>query len=1243
MKNKLLPIQNLLLLILVFILTGCQPATSPPLAEDLNWGEIEFTQEEMEWLETHETIRIAYVEYPPFLITDGENFTGIAFDTLNILLDKIGLEPEYVNSNMGEALADAKNKAGADIISLIGSTAEREEYLEFTKDIVVFPNVIFSQKNAPFIGDISDLHGKTVAIENRFRVHDALKEDYPEINLLVVDTTQEALQAVSTSQADAYIGNLAVGSYMIQEYGLVNLKVAAPSPFADQNLAIGIRKDQQELASILKKTLAAMPEETLVKIRQNWLIVTYEYGISQKDMMVRIGSTVIVAVVILGLAVYANQRLEIEIAQTKKVKLELEESKTLLRLVLDSNPSAIFMVDEEGKYVFANQTTAKDFDTSVENLIGKTRSDFLQDLENASERIQRSKETDLKVITTQKTVLEQNVPFALRNGKTHWFDTVKTPVTLQDGRKCVLVLTHNVTQRRKAEKAVQESEKLLRHVLDANPSAIFLVDAEGKFVFANQEAAFHYGTTVDAMIDKTRFELLPSDEKTHAEEFARFHAEDLKVIETQEPLMLPTDYFTMPDGKLHWFETLKTPVTIQDGRECVLVISRDMTDRYAAEAALEESERLLRHVLDANPTAIFLIDEEGKFVLANQTTAEIFSTDLDQMIGKTRFAFSCQSEEKIQAFKQYEREDQEVIASQQPKLIEREKFSFPDGSERWFQTFKRPLTLQNGHKCVLVVALDITARREAEMALEESEKQLRAVIDATPDVILVKDREGNFLLVNETAASLYDMTVEEMQGLSEEELARLKGLSDELIEQYIESDRMVIDQQIPISIPEEPITHPGKSMRWFHTRKIPLESQGKTNKVLIVSTNITERKKALEALKQERASLAQRVEERTAELVRLNIELQESSRSKDEFLANMSHELRTPLNAILGMSEILQEQLFGDLNEKQLKHVGIIEQSGQHLLTLINDILDLAKIEAGESQLSYQGVNISDLCDSSLNFIKQQAMKKKLAISYDSDLKLGEVEGDPRSLKQILVNLLSNAVKFTPEGGRIGIEANRDEEKEIVSLTVWDNGIGITPQQSLKLFRPFVQIDSSLSRNYEGTGLGLALISRLVDMHGGSITLESTGVAGEGSRFTIHLPFQQAKVQTSIRSKFEDIRILLMDDDSNSALRIKTILNSMGCRVFISENKLETIRMVQTIQPDLIILDLQIPQETNIATIHQIRQEIKQESTPIFSMTSLMLQGSSLLSNSLGVDEHLLKPVSPGVLDEALKKHLQKR
>jgi len=260
-----------------------------------------------------------------------------------------------------------------------------------------------------------------------------------------------------------------------------------------------------------------------------------------------------------------------------------------------------------------------------------------------------------------------------------------------------------------------------------------------------------------------------------------------------------------------------------------------------------------------------------------------------------------------------------------------------------------------------------------------------------------------------------------------------------------------------------------------------------------------EREEALKTLQAEKVSLVKRVEERTIELTR-------SLRLKDEFLANMSHELRTPLTAILGISEGFQEQFYGPLNDKQHRFMQTLENSARHLLNLINEILDLSKIEAKKLSLNIDTVFVNNVCQASLRMIKEAADKKRLGVLMTFDDTVNIIQADERRLTQILVNLLNNAIKFTPDGGFIELEVRGHPEKGMLDFRVKDTGIGITQENIKYIFEPFVQLDGGLNRASEGTGLGLSLVYHLTKMHNGIFSVESE--IGKGSCFTVSLPWE---------------------------------------------------------------------------------------------------------------------------------------
>ncbi|EIJ42682.1 PAS domain S-box [Beggiatoa alba B18LD] len=424
---------------------------------------------------------------------------------------------------------------------------------------------------------------------------------------------------------------------------------------------------------------------------------------------------------------------------------------------------------------------------------------------------------------------------------------------------------------------------------------------------------------------------------------------------------------------------------------------------------------------------------------------------------------------------------------------------------------------------------------------------------------------------------------------------------------------------------------------------------------LMVIQDITEQKRTESALKAERLLLAQQVEKRTAALSDANLELAKANRLKDEFLANMSHELRTPLNAILGMSESLNEGVYGDLNEKQHKFLRHINESGQHLLALINDILDLSKIEAGKVQLLLDTTNIDELCQSCLTFIKQQAEQKGLKVHFQADPDASTIYADQRRLKQILLNLLSNAVKFTTDGGEIGLEVKRDTEKQAIHFIVWDRGIGIDQKDMPLLFKPFTQIDSRLSRQYEGTGLGLVLVHRLTELHGGSITVESA--KGNGSRFTISLPAPVEKWCAHVQHAQETALpkggektvsiadtnplILVAEDHLNNIMVVIDYLVAHHYRVKVARTGTEALERLQEERPDLILMDVQMPGMDGLEATRQIRLNPQYTDLPIIAMTALTMPGDREQCLTVGMNDYISKPFSLKQLLNLIQQYLK--
>ncbi|MDD1413354.1 ATP-binding protein [Dolichospermum sp. ST_con] len=417
-----------------------------------------------------------------------------------------------------------------------------------------------------------------------------------------------------------------------------------------------------------------------------------------------------------------------------------------------------------------------------------------------------------------------------------------------------------------------------------------------------------------------------------------------------------------------------------------------------------------------------------------------------------------------------------------------------------------------------------------------------------------------------------------------------------------------------------------------------------------------------------------------AKLRQSNDELAQATKLKDQFIANMNHELRTPLNAILGMSEGLQEEVFGKLGPLQKRAINTIESSGKHLLELINDILDLSKIEAGKLKLQLVAVSCSSLCDSSLIFVQQLSLQKNIEISVKVAANLPEIIVDERRFRQILINLLNNAVKFTHNGGKIQlvveqVEENKEQEQEEedrkqgeiitnypsassqwIRFSVIDNGIGIAEANLDKLFQPFMQIDSSLNRQHNGTGLGLSLVRQLVELHGGKITV--TSEIDHGSCFQIDIPYREkpkirnyilpnathnqeasASITVNYIHKNSSAIIFFSNDTKANIITISNYLEARGYRIILAQNDEECVNMTKAENPNLILIDIPVSKIDGIETIKLLRTDKQIQQIPIIALHSLTMSNNESDEQSyqkqcinMGVNEYFTKPVKLKIL-----------
>ncbi len=752
-----------------------------------------------------------------------------------------------------------------------------------------------------------------------------------------------------------------------------------------------------------------------------------------------------------------------------------------------------------------------------------------------------------------------------------------------NGELILVVQAIDLSQHKQVEMALKASEEKYRGLMESLDTVVVTIDADGRFLYLNDVAARRLGGQASAFIGKTMVELFPDSSVVdwQLENIQRVIRDDSKLtVENQ----------TLVQGQMRWSRTIIQPIHGENGQVVsALVNSSDIDDLKTAHAKLEELNHTLEErvrqrsaeaqdLYDNAPCGYHSLNPEGCFIMVNQTELDWLGYSRDEMLGHCFENFVTERSlgavrEKFLQIKQFG-----AVKDFECELVRK------DG--RILLALLNATALYddagNFSMCRATV-FDNTERNKAEDALRESEEQNRLLFEVFPDAITLLDKNGHIIRVNHAYEVLAGLPREEMLGRTAEELGFVSYETREHLQAIMVQSR---EDQEPFGVAEYVFVGVGGVKHNVESRMFLLKIEGTTH-ALIATRDISQHKKAEEALRH------------------ANFEMERAMRMKDEFLASMSHELRTPLTGILGLSEAMQLNTYGDLTDKQRNALINIESSGRHLLDLINDILDISKIEAGKLELQMEPCSLGEICQSSLQLIKGMAEKKYQNISFTMNPAIITVRGDARRLKQVLVNLLSNASKYSPENGSLGLEVSADDVTQIVSITVWDRGIGIQPDDLSKLFKPFVQLNSSLTRQQAGTGLGLALVQRLVDMHGGSIHVKST--PGQGSRFTIDLTFLPfGATQPRARNGWtrEARRIMVLEPNNTDTELISRYLKMLGIEFVIYPTAADIVARALSTHPDVILVNSQIQGVPAADVLAQLKTNEKTKIIPAIITSS---------------------------------------
>ena len=900
-----------------------------------------------------------------------------------------------------------------------------------------------------------------------------------------------------------------------------------------------------------------------------------------------------------------------ELSERKRAQEALAKSEKWFSTTLASVGDAVIATDMNGGVTFMNSV--------AESLTGWTRAeaagksmDLIFDIVNKETR--RTVENPVKKVFRDRKVvgLANHTLLLSKGGKEFDIEDSAAPILTDRGEALGVVLVfRDITEKKQAQEETKRQKELLQLILASIADGVVVADSNGKFLLFNAAAEQVLGigateSTPDQWTDRYGAYLPDAVTPYGSDQLPLVRAMRGENVDAVELFVRNPQ---VPKGRLLSFTgrpLKRSDGTLQGG----VVVFHDITERKRAEEALRQSEQRYHLLFDSNPQPVWVYDVKTLAILdVNHSAVRNYGYSREEFLSLT-----------IKDIRP---------PGDVPSLLESAVKAPPDTeiSSVWqhrkkggtlidVESTSHPLVYE-GRDARLVVATDITTRKRAEEALQTSEEKFRSVVQTAHDAIVSADSHGNITDFNRGAEAIFGYSAQEVIGKPLAVLMpdRFKELHQRGFKRYLETGEAHVI---------------GKTVELAAKRKggaeFPVELSLSTWKARTglfftgVMSDITENKRTQELL------------------MRAKEEAERASKFKDQFLSTMSHELRTPLNAVLGFSDLLADERYGPLNDRQQRYVAHIHTGGKHLLELISDILDLSKIEAGRMELSREDVTVASAFGEVISALFPLAEKKSQALLQEVEPHL-HVRADALRFKQVLMNLAGNAIKFTAEGGRIELAARQVEDQ--VRVEVRDNGPGIPPEQQQRIFEAFFRLTETGSAT-EGTGLGLAITSRLVELHGGKLGIESQ--PGEGACFYFSLPLiaiaPDQPAQTPIPRASKAPRILVIEDNAVTGQLIQSQLTSSGYETLRCGRPERALEMAVEHQPDAITLDLFMQPVHGLEVLLQLKNDPRTSKIPVIVVTIVDQPG---VGTALGADEYLIKPVDKVTLLAAVERCLRSR
>jgi PAS domain S-box-containing protein len=887
--------------------------------------------------------------------------------------------------------------------------------------------------------------------------------------------------------------------------------------------------------------------------------------------------------------------LDRELRERKRAQEALGKSEKWLSTTLGSIGDAVIATDMNGAVTFMNPVAESLTGWSLTEARGKSM-DLVFDIVNKETR--RPVENPVKKVFREGKVvgLADHTLLLSKNDKEFEIEDSAAPILTTAGEGLGVVLVF-----RDISELNQTREELDRY-FTLSIELLCIAGNDGYFKRLNPVWEKVLGYSMDELMAKPFLDFIhPADRQATIEESEKL-GKGLNTISFE-------NRYRCKDGSYRWFNWTATPFA---EKQLIYAVARDVTELKRAEQALRLSEERNRLLFESNPHPVWVYDLDTLGIIdVNEAAIRNYGYSREEFLTLT--IRDIRPAEDVPAVL-------ESVAKSGTMLEENRiwRHRTKNGTLLDVEVTSHPLVYA-GRNARLVVSTDITKRKQAEEALRLSEERFRMLVSGVKDYAI-------FMLDPDGRVATWNAGAERFKGYQEQEI-----VGQPFSQFYTPEDnaRMKPAEELRVAAAEGRVEDEGWRVRkdgshfWANVVITALrDSQGKLLGFSKITQDITERKQTQEAL------------------VKAKEEAERSNKFKDQFLSTMSHELRTPLNAVLGFSDLLSEERYGPLNERQQRYITHIHTGGKHLLRLINDILDLSKIEAGRLQLAIESVPVDGSFAEVIDTLRPLADKKSqsLTLHGSSDL---SVRADSTRFKQILMNLLGNAIKFTPERGTIDLAA--EQLGDMVRVEIRDSGPGIPLEEQQRIFEAFHRLQQS-EKGVEGTGLGLAITRRLVELHGGHLSLESK--PGSGSCFYFTLPVVSTfEKEESHRNETgfgtgTAARILVVEDDSAAAHLLESHLGSAGYNVVLCDHPEHAVEMAVELKPDAITLDILMKPVNGWEVLPNLKSDTRTCKIPVIVVTVVDQPATGGL---LGADEYVVKPVDKATLLAAVERSLNQR